>query len=330
MELTRHVLTASMLDADGAEVTAQIEVRYDPLTGHSSRIVHDRGLMPPNDFDLEGFANESRPSCPFCPERIERLTPRLPESVRGGGRIERGEAVLFPNLHAYSSHSSVSVYSSRLHYLPLSQMTARLMADNIATQVEFDRAVMEADPEACWASINANHMLPSGSSLFHPHLQGIVDAQGTTLQRMLADVPPARFEAYLEAERDGERYLGDTGRITWLASFAPIAPVELRAFLQGCTSPAELDDDLVAELGHGLAAALKGYAELGLESFNLAIYGAPPGTPGYPLNLRLACRSNLGPLYRSDSTFLERLHWEGAIDIVPEQVADRIRDRFRS
>ena len=36
MELTRHVLTASMLDADGDEVTAQIEVRYDPLTGHSS------------------------------------------------------------------------------------------------------------------------------------------------------------------------------------------------------------------------------------------------------------------------------------------------------
>jgi galactose-1-phosphate uridylyltransferase len=173
-------------------------------------------------------------------------------------------------------------------------------------------------------------MLPSGSSLFHPHLQGVVDSEGTTLQRMLAEVQPARFEAYLDAERDGERYLGDTGRIEWLASFAPIAPAELRAFVRGCASPAELDDDLVAELGHGLAAALHGYAELGFDSFNLAVYGAPPGRSGYPLNLRLACRSNLKPFYRSDSTFLERLHWEGAIDVTPERVAERIRDRFGS
>jgi hypothetical protein len=48
------------------------------------------------------------------------------------------------------------------------------------------------------------------------------------------------------------------------------------------------------------------------------------------LNLRLAARSNLKALYRSDSTFLERLHWEGAIDIAPEVVAERIGDRFRS
>ena len=91
---------------------------------------------------------------------------------------------------------------------------------------------MAADPLSRWASINANHMLPSGSSLFHPHLQGIVDPEPTTIQRMLADVPVQRFADYLEAERrSGERYLGDTGRVEWLVSFAPIAPAELRAFV---------------------------------------------------------------------------------------------------
>jgi hypothetical protein len=69
---------------------------------------------------------------------------------------------------------------------------------------------------------------------------------------------------------------------------------------------------------------------MGFESFNLATYGAPPGTAGYPLNLRLACRSNLTPFYRSDSTFLERLHWEGAVDLAPEVVAERIGNRFRA
>src|SRR5580658_2403454 len=331
MELRRELLTAEMIEpATGQLVSAVIEVRFDPLTGHSSRILPERGLMPASDFDLEAFARESQPGCPFCPGRLETLTPRLPPGIHPDGRIVCGEAVLFANLHAYSSHSSVSVYSPRLHYLPVGAITAGLLADNLATQVAFAKAVMAAEPRSRWASINANHMLPSGSSLFHPHMQGIVDSQPTTMQRMLAELPPQRFSDYLDAERrSAERYLGDTGRIEWLASFAPIAPAELRAFVAGACTPAELDDDLVAELAHGLALALGGYAEMGFQSFNLAIYGAPPGSAGYPLNLRLACRSNPRPLYRSDSAFLERLHWEGAVDLAPEAVARQIGERFR-
>lgn len=331
MELRRELLTAEMTEpGTGQPVRTTIEVRFDPLTGHSSRILPERGLMPASDFDLEALARESQPNCPFCPGRVDRLTPGLPARIHPDGRISRGEAVLFANLHAYSSHSSVSVYSPGLHYLPLGEITQRLLADNLGAQVAFAKAVMAAEPQSRWASVNANHMLPSGSSLFHPHLQGIVDSQPTTAQRMLADVPPQRFAAYLEAERrSGERYLGDTGRVQWIVSFAPIAPAELRAFVPGISSPAELDDDLVAELAHGLVLALGAYAEMGFGSFNCAIYGAPPATAGYPLNLRLACRSNLKPLYRSDSTFLERLHWEAAVDLAPEDVAARIGDRFR-
>jgi galactose-1-phosphate uridylyltransferase len=98
----------------------------------------------------------------------------------------------------------------------------------------------------------------------------------------------------------------------------------------GVASPVELDADLIAELAHGLTLALHAYAEMGYEPFNLAAFGAPPGTERYPLNLRLAVRSNLKPYYRSDSTFLERLHWEGAVDLAPETVAERIGERFRN
>ncbi len=330
--LERHLLNARMLDpASGEEITTRIELRIDPLTGHGTRILPDRGLMPRSDFDLEAFARESQPTCPFCPERIEQLTPRWPASIEAAGRFTHGEAVLFPNLHAYASYSAVSVYSPRLHHLPLAAITQQLIADNLTTQVRFVRAVLAADPAARWASVNANHMLPSGSSLFHPHLQGIVDRHPTTMQRLLATLAAERFTDYLEAERRaGERYLANTGAVDWLVSFAPIAPAELRAFVPGCVSPSQLDDDLTAELAHGLALALGAYSELGFESFNLALYGAPADTSGYMLNLRLAARSNLGPLYRSDSTFLERLHWEGAVDISPEQLAERIGDRFKA
>lgn len=330
MDLTRHLLTAEMVEADtGCLVSTPVEVRIDPLTGHSSRILPPRGLMPTNDLDLEAFARENEPRCPFCPARIETLTPRLPATVWPEGRIAQGEAVLFPNLHAYASHSCVSVYSPHRHYLPLTEMTEPLMADNLRVQVVYARAVMDVDPTSTWSSINANHMLPSGSSLFHPHLQGIVDPEPTTVQRQLAAVPEQRVADYLRSERDaGERYLGNTGRVEWVVSFAPIGPAELRAFLAGARSPAELDDDLVQELAYGLTVALRTYGEMGYESFNLALYGAPPARVGYRLNLRLIARSNLRSFYRSDSTFLERLHWEGAVDLAPEAVAEWFGDRL--
>src|SRR5205085_7015746 len=119
MELERHLLESTMVDSGtDAEVRMQIELRVDPLTGHSSRILPERGLMPPADFDLQRLARQTAETCPFCPERIERSTPRLAPEIAPSGRVTRGEAVLFPNLHAYASHSVVSVYSVDRHYLP--------------------------------------------------------------------------------------------------------------------------------------------------------------------------------------------------------------------
>ena len=68
-------------------------------------------------------------------------------------------------------HNSVSVYSPALHFLPLDAITGDLVSNNLATQVAFARAVLKADPDSTWVSVIANHMLPSGSSVFHPHLQ---------------------------------------------------------------------------------------------------------------------------------------------------------------
>ena len=330
-DFRRHNLVAAIRvpDHDFAETKLRVEIREDPLTGHSARILRGTKLLPPSQLDLRALAEETRAGCPFCSDRLEAVTPKFPAAIVPAGRIEVGEALLFPNLVPYSQYSSVSVYSPHRHFLPLKQISPRLLADNLTAQVEFARAVLRHDTRATWVSINANHMLPSGSSVFHPHLQGSVNPIPTTMQRLLAAVKPSRFDGYLDAEREGgERLIGDTGRTTWLASFAPIGPAEIRAFVPAVASPVDLADDLVEELAAGISAMLAVYAELGFQSFNLALYGAPPRTNGYPLNLRLICRSNLDSLYRSDATWLERLHWEAAIDIGPEDLAARAREPF--
>jgi galactose-1-phosphate uridylyltransferase len=150
------------------------------------------------------------------------------------------------------------------------------------------------------------------------------------MQQLLAKVPAGRFEEYLDAERNsGERWLGSSGRVEWLTAFAPIGFNELRAFVPGVTAPEGLDDQLVAELARGLSAAFALYAELGMQSFNLALYGAPPEVDGYMLNLRLVARSNLDRLYRSDATYFERVHWQAMVDTVPEELARQAGARFR-
>jgi UDPglucose--hexose-1-phosphate uridylyltransferase len=331
MELKREVLTAEILDPrrEFQPTPSEVEVRWDPLTGHSARFVRDAAFLPPSDFDLEAFGRQTQERCFFCGPRLEAVTPRFPPAIHPEGRIKRGQAVLFPNIQAYAKYSSVSVYGADLHYLPLERMAPRLVADNLATQVEFVRAIARHDPAADWVSINANHMLPSGSSLFHPHVQAAVDPHPTTMQDLLARAAD-RFADYLETERRlGERHLGRLGAVEWLTAFAPVGFNELRAFVPGVASPAQLTETQVEDLAEGISRALGLYAELGFQSFNMAIYGASPGRIGYVLNLRLVCRSNLQPLYRSDAAYFERLHWQAMVDTTPEELAQRAGDRFR-
>ena len=85
---------------------------------------------------------------------------------------------------------------------------------------------------------------------------------------------------------------------------------------------------LVDELSAGAAALLGLYAELGYGSFNLALYGLPPGRRDLPLVLRLVARSTIGPLERADVMWSELLHGEAVVDLAPEALAERGRARF--
>jgi len=292
-----------------------VEVRWDPLTERTARLLPEGSVPPPVRHDFAALAESTRPGCPFCMDAIERETPRFPPAVSPAGRIRRGEAVLFPNLVGYAQWSSVSVYSPALHLLPLDEITPTLLADNLAAQVEFLQSVDER-----WPAVNANHLPPAGSSIFHPHLQGTASPLPTNAQRLLAELPPATVREYIALERDGDRHIGAGARVEWLASYAPAGVGEVRAF-GPAVSAAELDVELLGELASGIVAVLRAYAELGFESFNFALTGPP-------LILRLVARAYFAPTGRSDVMWSERLHDEAATDLVPERLAALVRGRY--
>jgi UDPglucose--hexose-1-phosphate uridylyltransferase len=330
-ELRRERFTAELLDPrQGFERSRlPLEIRWDPLTGQSCRLLPEGSLPPPEQQDLEALSEQSRPTCPFCAERVESMTPKFPPDLWPEGRIRCGEALLFPNLVPYSKWSSVSVYSPQCHLLRLDELAPSLIADNLRSQVTFARAVLRHDPSSQWVSINANQLPPSGSSIFHPHLQGSANPVPTTVQRLLAELGPAGVRECLELERqEGERLIASTGRVDWVAAFAPVGPAEVRAFVSGASSPEELDESVLAELAEGLSRTFRLYGSLGFQSFNLALAGAPTRAPDALLILRLVGRAYFGSLLRSDAMWSERLHWEAATDIAPEGVAEQGRELF--
>ena len=95
------------------ETEVPLEFRFDPLTGHSCRIVQftlERIIRP----DLEELEKRSRElTCPFCPPLVEQITPSeltglLAEALNDflGMHGLRG-------IHAYESHRFVPLHTSR-------------------------------------------------------------------------------------------------------------------------------------------------------------------------------------------------------------------------
>ncbi len=161
--------------------------------------------------------------------------------------------MLFPNLVAYSKWSSVSVYSPQRHLLRLDELTPALVADNLMARVTFVQAVLRHDPSSHWVSVNANQLPPSGSSVFHPHLQGSANPVPTTLQRRLATLGRTRVREYLELEQqDGERLIGSSGRVA--VSGAPQSLLVLRLVARAYFGPLLRSDAMWSERLHWEAA----------------------------------------------------------------------------
>ncbi len=329
-------ITASFLAPDGSEMTKSLEVRFDPLLGTSSRIAEGVVLSKADESAL-ALLQAPNANCPFCPDQIRRVTPKILQPIHPDGRLEQGESTLFPNLVPYSQYAAVSVFSRR-HWLALNDFTPQLLLDNLAVAVEYVRKVHAFDPKAENCAYNINYLYPSGGSLPHPHAQVYLDPYPTTLMRLQHDASTAYWTAhgrpYWEelVEAEGARRLrlvARIGRSAWITAFAPIGFNEVRAVVSGCETLLELTEDDLKALSAGISRVLQWYELTGYNSFNLALYSGPlNNSRGGRVHLSMITRTAMLPYYRSDAMHMERLHWEAAVDRAPESIADDLRVYF--
>jgi len=322
-----------------SEVRQLIEIRKDPLTGRLCRINVERARRPKQSpvesEEVKRVIQESRGGCFFCPENLEAKTPKLPAEL--GDRIRVGRATVFPNLFPFGGFHAVGVFSDD-HYLPLDRFTPEMIYDCFSACIRYFQAVSRHSPQARFWHISCNFMQPAASSIIHPHVQILAEPLPTPY----LDELMARSREYMEkngsnywrdvvdAERGGERYIGRTGKVHWLASYAPQASREVTGIVEGVSSLAGIGEGMV-DLCDGLSRALRGYHEMGVRSMNFTTFSGPSNpdiSEFYWLNVRLISRPAPAPFHISDCGFMERLHLEPVIEVLPEDLASWLRKLF--
>ncbi|WP_136600730.1 hypothetical protein [Salinigranum halophilum] len=324
IEFERQVQEATFYSPleDFEETTVETEVRVDPLTDRTARVVTDNFLMPESPaiddtvLDSEG--------CFFCPGTVEEATPKYPDWI-APDRGKSGEATSFPNLNPYGAYSNVVALTEE-HFVPIDEFTTEQFADGLCAAFQYVRDVFDHDDDARFASVNMNYLRPAGSSLIHPHMQTLVDDRGTNEQRRVAEAARDFYDANDEVywselaidERGGDRYVAEIGNVHWLAPFAPKHHHHLVGVAaqihSGVPDPR---GDVTHDFAEGLVDVLSYYASLGLNSFNVALF-VERDDPALPPVMNVTARSVFDEYYWSDATFFTSLHDEGVVDVAPE------------
>ncbi len=321
-----------------------IEVRLDPLTGHQSILAEALAgkisiLFPDTDYEyVSRRFEDTRAQCFMCDGKWRQSSPRYPERLLPGGRIERGEVVLFPNLFPVAAYHAVVIVGEK-HGRMLDDFPASLLVDAFSVSLEFIRRCYESDPATPFFSINFNFMPPAGASIVHPHVQIVGSPAPSTHPRLLLDRSLSYYREngscywldLVEAEKEsGRRWVGEIGPTRWFTAYSPVGVNEVNAVWPDASNFLEWTDDDVRALAEGVSRTFRAYHELKFSTFNLTCFSGPLGKPApeFRCLLRLINRQNMNPHYRTDDYFVQKMLKDELIIYTPENLASLLRGKF--
>lgn len=321
-----------------------IEVRRDPLTGHQS--IYNAALegkqsilFPPTDESyLEERAAASAAACFLCDDKWRTMTPAYPDDLVAGGRLVRGEAVLFPNLFPLSAYHAVVMVGNR-HHRRLNEFPEALLTDALTTAIEFVQACARHTPNVRYFTLNANYLFPAGASVTHPHLQILGSPEPGTHHRLLLDASVAYKERtgnrywddlVTSERRENRRYIARIHETHWMAAYSPMGVNEILAVYPKASTFRQWTAEDVRATARGLQNVLAGYHALGFSTFNFSCYSSPvDGTEdAFACVLRIVNRQNVTPHYRTDDYYFQKLLKNEIMIMRPEKLAEHMRRFF--
>jgi galactose-1-phosphate uridylyltransferase len=321
---------------DWQPFSRKTEVRYDPLTGQSTRILYYPigKLNPPDYSDLASKTKAA--GCPFCPDLLERLTPKFPPEISSEGRFVKGESTIFPNMFPYGKHSAVGIFSGE-HYVKLDQFETKMLADGFANAADYLWAVKRNDTGAKYASINWNYMPIAGASIIHPHLQIIASSEASNYQALACRSAETYFSQnhsnyyydLIAKEKElNQRYIGQTATITWLSAFAPQGQMDIYAIFADCHGLEQITPTHWEGFSQGLIYIMRYLLQNDFISFNLAVYVTMEESNKDAVHARLIPRTTLGLVGTNDINYFKVLHNEALSLKNPEEAASELKAFF--
>ncbi len=342
IEFRREVLPSRMMVRDSSgylnESIILLELRFDPLTGRTCRIVQyslDK-IVKPDLTSLEKRSQEL--TCPFCQPLVEQITPRFPPDLIHEGIIRKGKAIVFPNNNPYDVYSSVVVVTDK-HFVPLKGFDAETVYNTLTVAQSYLKSVEKFDARAIYHFMGWNYMPPSGGSLVHPHLQSNAGYYPTDYQKELLEAAERYYQEkgsnywsdLLEEEkRNKQRYLGKIGNVEWLTSFAPKGRLsDVIAVFPGRASITELTVKELRDFSSGLLKVFAYIDELKLISFNMSTYSGF-AKDRFWAHARITPRGMLlySSIETSDQFYYQIMQDENICIIPPETAAERLRKYF--
>jgi galactose-1-phosphate uridylyltransferase len=319
-----------------AENERPTEIRVDPLTGHTTRILHFPIRMVSEHNLTEMVQRSLEFGCPFCPQMIEMVTPKFPSELTQKERIQRGSAVVFPNMFPYDTYSAVAIFSEE-HFKPLGDFAPELLSDGFRASQEYLASAEAARSDApLYCSINWNYMPLAGGTIIHPHLQIIAGETRTTYHGTILEASAAYAEKnkspywsdlITEESRLNERFIGRVGTVTWLTSFAPKGFIEIMAIFENAPTITHIAASDWLDFSCGLSAAMHYLDGQGFYSFNMAIYSGL-GEDHFRTHAKLIPRALLPPMNASDINYFSVLHNEVLTIFEPEQICADAKQFF--
>lgn len=302
-------------------------VRAQPITHVVNRVTGQatlfnavRASRPLDATDAPDLAQEVEASRggPFC--RPMELTP-----ANAFGRI--GEKTC-ANVAAYDGWHGLVIFEA---HDPLRFRTDAFrpeeVADLLATARDWAERAHAADPEARFFLLMWNCLWKAGASIIHGHAQMVVgrafhygrpERLRRDARRYRAD-HDADYFADLVAVHESLGLADGCGRVAALAHLTPVKERELVLVAPSYDDP---------DLPRAVWRALKTYAALGVQSFNLAVHTPPLGEPdpawaGFPTLVYLVDRGD--PSSRTTDVGGMELYASSVVSADPFALADALR-----
>jgi galactose-1-phosphate uridylyltransferase len=305
----------------------ECEIRTDPLTGRNTRILFfpERALPEPNIDELKkrdtGF-------CPFCPENIEKITPKFNPELFTKERYSVGEAVCFPNAFPYDENGAVTVITKK-HFVLSNEFTENMLKDAFSCCIDYLIDVKKNQPEAVYQSINWNYLPTAGSSILHPHLQVTASSIPTNYYSdVLKTIGSSNKNIFIDLVDTeilhDERFLSNDKYFSWMIAFAPEGIFDLTAISHEYFEPKELNGNRLDELVKNILKTITFIRAYNILSYNMSFFFLI-GDESFIPHMRICPRTNVPPLDTSEINYMKMLHNEPMSTMKPEVVAAELK-----